>query len=95
MRRGEIGADAAQFGAVAVKLGNNGVGAAGEVGILRLEGQAALLGVFELLAALGELLVHERDRVAHLAARTAEILFLEDVDHLLRDVLRELRVLRV
>ena len=44
---------------------------------------------------LGELLVHKLERLGHLAAPARQVLLAEDVDQLLRDALRDLRVFRV
>ena len=54
-----------------------------------------LLRSFKLLLALVELLVDEIQRLHHVAAIAGKVLLTEDVDQLLRDVLRQLGVLSV
>ena len=62
---------------------------------MRFEGEATLFGGFELDLAIFELLVEEDDRIGHFAAIARDIVFAEDVDQALDDVLRELGVLRI
>ena len=95
LRGGEVGLDAAQLGAGRGELARDAGGAADQLGMLGLERQAALLGFLELALALGELLVEELDRLAHLAAAAAEVGLAGDVDQPQRDVLRQLGVLAV
>src|SRR5688500_15815581 len=61
LRRREVGLDAAQLRPVRAELRGNRRGSADQLGVRGLEGQAALLGVVELLLPLGELLVEELD----------------------------------
>jgi hypothetical protein len=65
---GKIGLDAAQLGARCAELGGDRRRAANEVRMLGFEREAALLGLLEFLLPLRQLLVEERDRLAHLAA---------------------------
>ncbi len=70
--------------------------AADHLGVLGLEGEALLLGRFAAASARSASCWSRKvDRVAHFAARAAEVLLAEDVDQLLDHVLRQLRVLAV
>ena len=60
--------------------------------MLRLEGGAALLGAFQFLLALLELLVHEAQRLDHVALVAGEVFLAEDVDHLLGHVMGQLGI---
>jgi hypothetical protein len=79
----------------ALQLARERAGAGHEVGVLGLELLSLLLGGFQILLTVGQLLVHEGQRIGHLAAPAREVFLAEDVDHLLHDVLRELGVLRI
>ena len=95
LRRCQIGVDPAHFGARVLQPAGDRSRSADQLGMLGLELGSPRLGFFQFLGALVQLLVEQRDRIAHFAARALDIGLAEDLEHLDHDVLRELGVLGI
>ena len=95
LRSGDVAIHAAHLGLQGLQSVADRTGATDQFGILRFEGEAALLGSLQLGLAVFELLVEEDDRIGDFTAIAGDIVLAENIDQALDDFLRQLGVLGI